>query len=350
VKEEFQMSKYPCGLIEDLIPLYIEGDISEDTKEIVEKHLKDCKNCSALIQEYTNDELNLKELKEDLPQADTFKRWMKKLKLWGLITTAAAIITAMFIGIIGYKIGEKPKNDILTLKTIVKTFEKEGIDLKKDSSKSPEDFEIVGVKPAVFSIGHKKDTLLIYTFKSFVEREDFIKNSNKFKNPFSLLEIPFKAKNVLLVYKTAEAPTTEADMTSLGETVNSISNIVFTHLNDGKEIVYKGQSSSWEGTFTLKYYEHWWQDEKGTLHYDSYHTEYPVIKYKLSDIEAVGPTEFEYKTTHGGGSTTGVYLSKDGYLKLGGGGGNGAMPREDEDVTYTVKWNGKEETFILKAQ
>jgi hypothetical protein len=344
------MSKYPCGLIEDLLPLYIEGDISEDTKEIVEKHLKDCKSCSALVHDYTNDEPNLENLKEDLPQADTFKSLVKKLKVWGIITAAAAIFAVIAIGTIGYKIGEKPKNDILTLKTIVKTFEKQGVHLKEDSSKSPDDFELGGVKPAVFSIGDKKDTLLVYTFKSFVEREDLAGKSNKFDNQFTMYERPFKAKNALIVFIPGKTPDTEDDLVNLSKNNSMISNTVFKYLNDGKEIVYKGQSSSWEGTFTLKYYEHWWQDEKGTLHRESYHTDSQAIKYKSSDIDAVGSIEFEYKTTHGGGSASGVYLNKDGYLQLGGSGGDGAIPRADEDVTYSVKWNGKEETFILKAQ
>jgi RNA polymerase sigma-70 factor, ECF subfamily len=32
-----------------------------------------------------------------------------------------------------------------------------------------------GVKPTVFSLGEKKDTLLVYTFKSFVERDAIVK-------------------------------------------------------------------------------------------------------------------------------------------------------------------------------
>jgi hypothetical protein len=344
------MSKYPCGLIEDLIPLYIEGDISDSTKEIVENHLKDCKDCSVLVQQYSNDEVELEEFKEALPQSDTFKKWMNRLKIWGLITAAAAIFIATAIGTIGYKIGEKSKNDLLTLKTIVKTFEKQDVSLKEDRSKSPEDYALNGVKPTIFSFGEKKDTLLVYTFKSFVERDAIVRESNKFNNPLSLLEYSFKAKNAFLVYIASQNPITEEEMKSIGETITLISNIVFKDLNDGKEIVYKGQSTSWEGTFTLKYYEHWWQDEKGTLRQESYHMAYPAIKYKRSDIEAVGPMEFEYKTTTGRGSSTGVELKKDGSAQLGSSGGSGLIPREEDDINFTIKWNGKEENMVLKAR
>jgi len=86
------MIKYPCGMIEDLIPLYIEGDVSDEIKEIVEKHLKDCKNCSDLAAEYSNDKLKLTGVEEDLPQANTFKKSKKKFKMWGLITVAVAML------------------------------------------------------------------------------------------------------------------------------------------------------------------------------------------------------------------------------------------------------------------
>jgi len=340
------MIKYPCEMIEDLIPLYIEGDVSDATKEIVEKHLKDCKNCSALAEEYSNDELKLIDFKEDLPQANTFKKSMKKLKMWGLIIATVAIVAAIAIGTIGYKIGEKPKNDILTLKTIVKTFEKQGMVLKEDSSKSYDEFELSGVKPAIFAIGDKKGTLLVYTFKSFVERKDIVEKSNKFNDSY----YSFNAKNALLVYVSAQNTLTEEELKIIGETRTLISDIVFKYLNDGKVVIYKGESTNWEGTFTVKYYEHWWKDEKGTLHYDAYTEESPLVKYKMADITSVGPINFEYKTTLGGGSSTGSSLDKEGYSSLGNSGGTGVMHRENEDVNYIIKWNGKKENIILKAQ
>jgi hypothetical protein len=345
------MIKYPCGLIEDLIPLYIEGDVSDVTKQIIEKHLKDCKDCSALVQQYSNDQFKLEDFKEDLPQADTFKKWMNRLKIWGIMAVASLIFIVTAIGTIGYKIGEKPKNDLLSPKTIVRAFEKQGVSLKEDKSKSPDDYALNGVKPVVFGLGEKKDTLLIYTFKSFVERDDIVSEANRFNSQYSLLQYSFKAKNTFLVYIASQTPTTEEEMKSIGETITSISDIVFKDLNDGKEIVYKGQSASWEGAFTIKYYENWWQDEKGTLHVDNYHKSYPDIKYKMSDIEAVGTIEFEYKTIGGsGGASTGVKLKKDGSAQLGSSGGSGAIPRAEDDINFNIKWNGKEENIVLKAK
>jgi hypothetical protein len=340
------MIEYPCGVIEDLIPLYIEDDVSDETKEIVENHVKDCTSCTTLLQDYLNDELKLDSFKEDLPQANTFKKLMKKLKKWGLITTAVAVVVAIVIGVVGYKIGEKRKTDIWSLKTIVKTFEKQGVTLKEDSSKSPDEYELNGTRPSVFSIGEKRGTLLVYIFKSFVEREDTVIRINE----FSFTEIPFNAKNAYLVYMPSEIPETVEGMKNISETRVLISDVVFKYLNDGKEISYKGESTNWEGTFTLKYYEHFWEDEKGKICYESNNEQWPLIKYKMADISSVGSINLEYETPAGGGSQTGMKLNKDGYSQSGKSGGNGMIPREDEEITLKVKWNGKEETIILKAK
>ena len=38
-----------CNVIRDLLPLYAENMVSEDSKRIVEQHICDCKDCSALL-------------------------------------------------------------------------------------------------------------------------------------------------------------------------------------------------------------------------------------------------------------------------------------------------------------
>ena len=350
------MSKYPCKLVEDLIPLYIEGDVSVETKEIVEAHLAECDKCKALIDEYSNAKLPLNELQRDIPQANTFKKWMKGLKVWAAVVTVALALILIVTGSLGYKIGQSSKNDVLTLKKIVRTFQREGIKLKKDNSKPPEEFVLKGFEPTVFRVGQGEDKLLIYVFKSFVEREEIVDSEKKFDNPFSLEGRPYKAKNAFIVYlpsinpASSKTPTSKEEMQQIFKTASLISDIAFKHLNDGKELVYEGESTHWQGTITLKYYEHWWKDENGMNYYDSYHTLSPVLKYKMSDSEEVGPITFEYETKGSGGTSTGLSLDKNGYVKAGSSGSNGSMPLKEDTFQVTVKWNGKEEKFTLKAK
>lgn len=343
------MNKYPCELIEDLIPLYIEDDLSHATKEIIEDHMKECKNCSMLLQEYSNDELKVEDFKEDLPKANTFKTWMKRLKVWGIAISVLILIGIIATGALGYKIGEDSKKDILSLRTIVKTFKAEGLSLKEDRLKSPEDYDLKGVKPAIYSIGENRDMLLIYTFQSYREKEKILNETDKFDNQFTFEEFLYHAKNSLIVFKPSEMPKAEKDLENIGKTASLISSIVFEDLNNGKERVYKGDSENWEGTYTYKYYEHWYQDEYG-LHYQSYEEDRPVIKYKKTDIDSVGPITFKYEAGTSGGGGEGLTLNKDGYVKLGGGSSNGSILREGEEVRFTIKWGDEEEHIVLKAQ
>jgi hypothetical protein len=86
-----------CTVIEDLLPLYIDGICSEDTKEIVEKHLAECPACmqkhksmsEAVLPEELCSEGNKKEsdkesqkavLKENTINSFTAKKAFKKIR------------------------------------------------------------------------------------------------------------------------------------------------------------------------------------------------------------------------------------------------------------------------------
>jgi hypothetical protein len=343
------VNNYPCELIEDLIPLYIEEDISSITKEIVEDHLKECESCNALVQEYSNNELNIEDLKEDLPQANTFKKWMKRLKVWGAVTSILFLLALIATGAFGYKIGEKSKNNLLTLKTVVKSFNAKGLALKENKSKLADDYILDGVKPAVYNIGETDDTLLIYIFKSFGEKKDILNKTDNFKDPFTLEERPFHAKNSLIVFMPSKMPESRDELKSIGQALNIISNVVFEDLNEGQERVHKGESESWEGTLTLRYYQHWFEED-GKLLYDSYYEKIPALQYKKYDIGNVGPITFKYEAGSSSGSSEGFTINDEGYVELGRSGGTGAILSEDAEIRFTVKWGDKEEHMVLKAQ
>ena len=43
------MNKIPCKIIEDLLPMYIEQVCSNETKEIIENHIKQCDKCAKIF-------------------------------------------------------------------------------------------------------------------------------------------------------------------------------------------------------------------------------------------------------------------------------------------------------------
>ena len=49
------MAKINCNVIQDILPLYIEDAVSEDTKELVEEHLQNCEICQRIYHETKTD-------------------------------------------------------------------------------------------------------------------------------------------------------------------------------------------------------------------------------------------------------------------------------------------------------
>ena len=43
--------KITCNIIEDLLPLYIDDMVSEDSRQLVGEHLKECAACRKMLDE-----------------------------------------------------------------------------------------------------------------------------------------------------------------------------------------------------------------------------------------------------------------------------------------------------------
>lgn len=283
-----------------------------------------------------------------MKSSNGFKALMKRLKTRGVTAGVLAIIVAVALGTLGCGAEEKPNDNVLTLKTVVKTFKAEGMSLKADKSGLADNQALEGIKPAIYNIGDKKDLLLIYAFESFGEKKEILRKTGRFEKPFSFEEFPFHAKNILIVLKPEKPIETKEELERVGNKLKLIREIVFRSLNEGKERVYKGESDSWEGTLTLKYYEHWFQDD-GTLRRDSYYEDHPVIKYKKAVLEKLDPISLEYRIGNSKRITGGATVNEEGYIEIGGGISNSLVPSEDDEIPFIIKWGDQEEEIILKA-
>lgn len=78
------MEKINCNVIQDILPLYIEDAVSEDTKELVEEHLQNCEICQRVYHETKADlENDMKisaQTKESSNEANDLKNFRKFLK------------------------------------------------------------------------------------------------------------------------------------------------------------------------------------------------------------------------------------------------------------------------------
>lgn len=78
------MEKINCNVIQDILPLYIEDVVSDDTKELVEEHLQNCEICQRVYHEtktdFENDMKISAQTKEGSNEANDLKRFRKFLK------------------------------------------------------------------------------------------------------------------------------------------------------------------------------------------------------------------------------------------------------------------------------
>ena len=81
-----------CEVIRDLLPLYADDVCSETSRELIEEHLQDCPECSAILEKIRKNEIenNLREEKEQVIeyQAKRFKRRS---------TTVGSVVSGLFM-------------------------------------------------------------------------------------------------------------------------------------------------------------------------------------------------------------------------------------------------------------
>lgn len=99
--------KVKCPVIQDLLPLYIDGVCSEESRVMVEDHIKDCKACEAKLRAQKEDLLvDEKVIADNLKLKEPFKR-IKRFQRTRLIVILLAIpfLLLSFIEIRGDGVG-----------------------------------------------------------------------------------------------------------------------------------------------------------------------------------------------------------------------------------------------------
>ena len=85
--------KIPCTLIEDLLPLYLEGEIQEDTKRFIEIHLSECKHCQKIYESMSSSVFQEAEFEDEImvTEYSAEKKYLLRAKRVFLTITAAAV-------------------------------------------------------------------------------------------------------------------------------------------------------------------------------------------------------------------------------------------------------------------
>ncbi len=94
--------KNECSIIRDLLPLYSEGMVSEETKVFVKEHLKNCPKCTSVLDAITHpNEIdtiyteNNTPYKSEISPIKTIKRKLRKKKIFIAITAVFLTIVAI---------------------------------------------------------------------------------------------------------------------------------------------------------------------------------------------------------------------------------------------------------------
>ncbi|WP_099192855.1 hypothetical protein [Tepidibacter mesophilus] len=235
-------------------------------------------------------------------------------------------------------------------KEVTNTLRKQGLKLKSSNIQLKEQYKLNGVNPSIYELERNNGYLFIYVFKTLADRKDVQEEYKQIFKDFNVEDTPFfslkyPAKNTLILY----IPKSQKDFAYL-KLSQKISEIVFEKLNPTKEIIFKGESSTWEAEYKSKYYDYCMMDENEIPHMDSYSKNVGIVRYKGKDIKNIHNIKYEYKTTRRKGSGTGIELNENGTAYFGGNESNGSSLPEPRIVTLTIEWNEKKETIELKKE
>ena len=97
--------KYPCNIIKDLLPLYVDNVCSEESKEIMEQHLAECPGCKVYYISMTESNTILSSFvnqDRERQKAQSFLAVRKRLRFKQLLAAmiSAVILTAVVLSVV----------------------------------------------------------------------------------------------------------------------------------------------------------------------------------------------------------------------------------------------------------
>ena len=95
---------YPCGIIRDLLPLYIDDVCNEESKQAVENHLSECEKCRNYYNSMKSTEgfvAKENDNSEDMKMANNLKKVKSKInkKIRNIVLGAVAAMVFVIVGV-----------------------------------------------------------------------------------------------------------------------------------------------------------------------------------------------------------------------------------------------------------
>lgn len=93
-----------CFIIEDLLPLYNEGLLQDETVEWLELHLDDCQNCQELVQ-LSKEPIEVEAINSSVDQDKMFKKINLKLSIYQIIFVGLSFFFAIKTSLLSESFG-----------------------------------------------------------------------------------------------------------------------------------------------------------------------------------------------------------------------------------------------------
>ncbi|EGW38044.1 hypothetical protein [Desulfosporosinus sp. OT] len=288
-------------------------------------------------------------------KVDTLSRPLSRHKYLSVMFACLAIFILSGSVFIDHKVEEAASREIINAHDVIQTFRIEGINFLPETSLNPQEFRAKDTEPTIYK-DSQGNLLFIYRYGSFVERrENFreLEQRNIFAFAFegkSYFSKQYSVKNLELVYSITYLY--NANPQAVKDKLKKVDQVIFTDLNAGKEVVFTGDSPSWDAKLSLRYYEHWWTDSDDKLQRDSHHTETTTITYKGQIPEHPVPMKYSISAgahkSYGTQEITPEMLART--INLGVSGSNGLIPQLDGVYKIEITLDGKTEELELKAK
>lgn len=105
------MEKMNCNVIYDLLPLYLDGLCSKESKQMIEEHLCECGDCKKVLERMKS---NLS-IEEDI-DAEVIKRVKRRIQIEKIVivcVTLFVLISVLLVGASCLMFSQVPMNDII---------------------------------------------------------------------------------------------------------------------------------------------------------------------------------------------------------------------------------------------
>lgn len=113
------MKKVSCNIIRDILPLYLDDVVSDETKEMVEEHLQSCASCRGEASAMRKDVILPASKSQRFAEASVIKNIKSKIFRKKMIVCAGTVAAVLAVGVGVYA--------LLTLPQSIIPYEKSGV-------------------------------------------------------------------------------------------------------------------------------------------------------------------------------------------------------------------------------